>query len=696
MSQQSQIIQLQGGLDLVTPAMAIKPGFVIAAENYEPQAKGYARCDGYERLDGRTPPSEATYLILQFTQGTATITADQTVTGLTSGASGIAMVDMEVTGGTLAGGDALGRLTLRAVTGTFADTEFLQVAGVSKARASGSGETNAASTDALHASYLATVVANARSAIQPVPGSGPVRGVVTYKGAVYAWRDNAGATACVMHKATTAGWVEQALGWRLPFNDGDAEILEGDTLYGGVSGATAVVKRVARTTGTWGALAAADRAAGHLILASVSGTFSASEPIASSSGGTAQSNGAITTQVLPAGATIRCHIENFYATQAFERLYFVTVTGRAYEWDGETLAPIYTGLTDALDKPTHVGSHKGHLFLAFPGGSLQGSSTGEPLTFEAITGAVEIGFGQEVTGLVSDIRDSLVVLGANKIAYLVGFDYQDFDLKVVTTSSGAIAGTVQTLSEPVFLDDLGLRQLSAAETYGDWSMATLSYRVEPLLRAKRAAGVMPLGSVRVRGRDQYRIYFSDLTGLVMYVGRKEPEILPVSLGFTPTCFHSGEKAAGQEILLAGGSDGYVYQLDAGTSFDGAVLPAYLRTSFVHQGAPGAMKRYHSVWVEGSAGANDASLFVAADFSYADGDAPGAPESGFTFPGQGGFWGSAVWNEFFWSSPVQGQVRVDLDGIGENISLVFGSETTTEKPHTLSSLKINYAPRRSIR
>jgi len=40
-----------------------------------------------------------------------------------------------------------------------------------------------------------------------VAGSGPIRGIWEYNSDVYAFRDNAAGTACVMHKATTGGWV---------------------------------------------------------------------------------------------------------------------------------------------------------------------------------------------------------------------------------------------------------------------------------------------------------------------------------------------------------------------------------------------------------------------------------------------------------------------------------------------------------
>jgi hypothetical protein len=46
-----------------------------------------------------------------------------------------------------------------------------------------------------------------RAVILAVPGSGPVRGVMYTKDKVFAWRNNAGGTALVMHKATAGGWA---------------------------------------------------------------------------------------------------------------------------------------------------------------------------------------------------------------------------------------------------------------------------------------------------------------------------------------------------------------------------------------------------------------------------------------------------------------------------------------------------------
>jgi len=40
-----------------------------------------------------------------------------------------------------------------------------------------------------------------------VAGSGPIRGVWEYNNVVYAFRNNAGGSACVMHKSTSSGWA---------------------------------------------------------------------------------------------------------------------------------------------------------------------------------------------------------------------------------------------------------------------------------------------------------------------------------------------------------------------------------------------------------------------------------------------------------------------------------------------------------
>src|SRR5690348_481274 len=100
--QLSQFFPLGGGLNLVTPAIALPPGNVIASSNYEPGPRGYGRVDGYERFDGQPKPSAATYYTIAYGSGTAKISKGDTVTGATSGATGTALVDQIVASGSYA------------------------------------------------------------------------------------------------------------------------------------------------------------------------------------------------------------------------------------------------------------------------------------------------------------------------------------------------------------------------------------------------------------------------------------------------------------------------------------------------------------------------------------------------------------------------------------------------------------------
>ena len=690
MAQKSEIVPLRGGLDLVTPAMLVRPGFAIAAQNYEVEARGYRRVTGYERKDGRPAPSDAEYYVLSFDAGSAEIAEDDTVTGVDSSATGIAVVDGIVTSGTYGGNDAAGDLILYNISGTFQNNENLQVSAQTRAVSDGTAQRNAADTDALNTTWLASVTTKRRAAIEKPAGSGAIRGVATYLGDSYCWRDNPGATAVVMFKATTSGWSTQTFGEYIKFDAGATEFLEGETLTG-AGGATATIERVIINVGAWD-----NSGVGYMVLSGVAGGPYVNNEALTSASGAATADGINVAITLPAGGSYNSVEHNFYAQEITTRLYVANGVGPAFEWDGTVMAPIFTQLSSGLEKPKHIAVHRQHLFLAYTGGSIQNSSTGLPLTFDATTGAAEVGFGQDITGLKSHTRDSLIVTARNKIGYLIGSDSTDFELKSISEDSGAIAGTLQIVGQPIFMDDQGLRDMVAAQTFGDWQIGTITRLVEPLLKTKRAAGVDPVGAIRVRAKDQYRLFFDDGTGLLIYFGRKSPEIMTFKLLFTPAVFASGEDSNGNEILLVGASDGFVYQLDKGTSFDSSTIEAFLRTSFLNQNRPNVEKRYHQVRLEGQAGNTDSALLMVADFAYGNANQPPANETAFTFFGGGGFWDEATWDEFIWDSQIEGQAFAPLDGIGENVSVIVASDSAVETPHTLSVLTINYTMRRKLR
>ncbi len=185
---------LGGGLDVQATALFTKPGTLRIAYNYESAiGGGYERIGGIERFDGRAQPNVATYAYLQCTAAHTAVVGN-TVTGAVSGATGKVIY---VSGAFLA---------VTRTTGTFQDAEGLTVSG------SPVGTLTAAGTDPEVSGQLdnqlsALAATDYRADITAVPGSGPVRGVAILNDAVYAWRDNVGATAMVLYKARSSGWT---------------------------------------------------------------------------------------------------------------------------------------------------------------------------------------------------------------------------------------------------------------------------------------------------------------------------------------------------------------------------------------------------------------------------------------------------------------------------------------------------------
>jgi hypothetical protein len=681
-------------MNLVTPAISTPAGHIVAGVNYEPDIRGTARTRGFERRDGRPKPSEQTYYTLSFDSGSVQPQAGETITGATSAATGIALYTVTAATGSYGGGDATGELVLTQVSGTFQDNEDLNgsTGGANIATANGAAAFRGASTSTLDDTYLQAAIEKARTDIARPAGSGPVRGVWVYKGDEYCVRDNAGATAGVLYKATSSGWAAQDLGRELAFTSGGTtEILAGNIVQGATSGATAIVRRVIVTSGTW----AGGDAAGRLIVNTQSGTFQSENlDISGGASNVATIAGDSTENALPAGGRYEFVNHNFYGASNLKRMYGVNGVGKAFEWDGTVLVFINTGMT--IDVPSRIGVFRNHLMLSFDGGFVQNSSIGDPLAYVINTGSSVISMGDDVTQMLNAVDNAMIIFARNRVGVLYGDDANNFRLDILSDVSGAIAWSAVNLHMPLYVDDGGLRSLQQTEAFGDFRMGSLTQLVEPIFRKKRNAGVTLKASTISKRKDQYRLFWSDGTGLVVYFGRKAPESIPFDFGSTVIeCAVSAEKSDGSEIILLGDNDGWVYEYDAGTSFDGSAISAYARFAFNHLGTPTQNKRFHKATIEMEAAANT-TLALTAEFSHGEASQPPAPELDFTVSGSGGFWDQDEYSGFYWSSRAEGQAEAHINGIGTNCSITVVHTSTYEEPHTLQALTLNYTPRRMVR
>jgi hypothetical protein len=778
---QISFIPLNFGLDLVTPPIQVQPGAVKDCINWAVDIDGgYYQPDGYERFDGRTSPSSATYYVLYVNVTGAFAVADDIV-GATSAATGtiIAVNDSYEEGVTF--------LVLTKVVGTFTDGENITVSAVVQGTADGT-QTGAAPTAELNAIYRNLAADEYRADIAAVPGSGDVLGVWWLDSDVYAVRNNAGGTAAVIHKATTGGWTAVDLGRELAFTAGgshatgtvtltgggagsvdmitvdgvnimsgavayavslsntatlvaanitahtstpnftaaavgavititavdggsasnnDAVVVttttitatdtdmtgggeaidEADVITGATSGATATVTRVALQSGSW----AAGTAAGRLIFASDTGTFQSESLNISGYPGIATIAGdssAIT--LLPDGRfeTIRTS----FTGSAGERIYGCDGVNKGFEFDGTVFAPITTGMPS--DTPTHVAEFKGHLFFSFAA-SAQHSGIGTPFAWTAVSGAAELAMGDTITAfeVQPGSQGTMAIFCRNRTHVLYGSSSADWNLVKLKKEVGAYAYTTQEVGVTVLFDDRGIANLETTDQYGNFRGITMSRLIQPFLTQRRGSAS---ASCISRDASQYRIFFNDQFALYVTMdGVKVKGILPQHFQDAVTCITSQEETGGTESIYFGSDDGFVYQLDKGTSHDGDAIERRLGLHFVHDGSSRILKTYMDAAVEVTGFGYSAFQF-GYQLGYNLPEYSQPLDVTVTMEASAAFWDSFTWDEFTWDGNALSPIVRKLDGSAQNIALKFSSNSDYYYPLTFSGINLRYVPRRQLR
>lgn len=669
-STQYEYIALRGGLDLVTPQLALKPGYVRDALNWEQSITGgYTRIAGYERFDGRPSPSAASYSTL-LANITGSIVANDTITGGTSGATGV-VISVED-----------GIVAYTKASGTFTAGEDLEVSAVVEGTVTSiGGSINRDDWGVTQANLAADVY---RADIAAVPGSGPVRGVYYFGGVLYAFRNNAGATALIPHKSSGSGWTAIALNNQISFTLGTAVYAEGSSLTQG--GASATVLRVVLETGTW----AGGTAAGRLIIGTVTGgPFAAG---AAAGGGACTLSGAESAITLAPSGRVEIDVGNYGQGS---RMYGADGVNKAWEFDGTVLVPITTGTTP--DTPKHVQCHQDHLFLTF-GASLQHSAIGFPYDWTVAGGAAEYAMPDTITGLVRMPGDqsggALGILMASTTQMLYGTSAATFTLVSFDDATGAKSYTQAKVGGQVLMFDTGgVFSLRTSQDYGNFSTNALTHPIRPWTQVRRNLARAALVN---REKSQYRVFYSDGFGLYITLGNKGAASMPVYFPDPVYCACQGEAPDGLETSFFGSDNGMVYRLDAGTSFDGAAIDHHMTLVYAAQGNSRVRKRYRAAVLE--VNGEGYSQF---EMTYELGYGGTEPAQGVAIQTAGinlssVYWDSFTWDDFTWDGRTLTPTELELHGTAENISLRIAGSSDLYAPFTINSVVLHYTTRRGMR
>lgn len=671
----TQVIHLNGGLDVVTSPIIKDPGVCVQAQNFEQATNGgYRRIAGYERYSGKARPSDATYTTIAATISGAVAVGD-TLVGDTSAATGTVIAV------------PTGMIVLTKVTGTYVSGENLKVGGTTQAVATGSPVLGGASTSLLDATYLNAAADVYRALIAAVPGTGRTRGVVQYNDVVYAWR-NTGLGTAAIYKSSSSGWTAVTLYNEVSFTvGGTATPADGETLTQG--GVTATIKRVVRQSGAW-----TGTAAGRFVITNPAGGNFAAGAATTTSGATVTISGAQTAITILADGTYEFDVSNMGGSVATKRIYGADGINRGFEFDGDVYVPIATGM--ASDTPSHVREHMSQLFFAF-GGSAQHSGPGTPYVWSAVLGAGELAMSDTITGFSTlpgnATSGALAIFTRNRTSVLYGTGSTDWVLAPYRKEMGAYAGTIQDIGMTMYLDDRGLMTLATTQKFGNFSANTVSDRVRPRVNELRTTAT---ASCISRDLNQYRVFFTG--GEAFYVTVSAGKILgtmPILLPDPVRCIWSGEQTDGSEAIFFGSDDGMVYQMEKGTSFDGDEIEYYFNLAYNHTGSPRIIKHWRHTMLE-----IEGSSYVTFNFGYSLGygttDIDQAALQSVVTSFAPSYWDAFTWDAFTWDGRTLFPSELDMGGDAENCSLAVYGSSDLQAPFTITAAVVHFSPRRAMR
>lgn len=396
----------------------------------------------------------------------------------------------------------------------------------------------------------------------------------------------------------------------------------------------------------------------------------------------------VSTPTLMPGGKGEYIIDNFSGSPNGLACYGVDGVNKAFQFDGSVYTEITTGSEPLA--PTHVCEYKKHLFLSYPGGSLQNSATGDPLGYQALNGAGELALGDEIYGILEIQGGALGVFGKDRIQILQGTSAQNFILDAFS-DSGIKEFTVQPIfSDAIFLDKQ-IQRMRSTQSFGDFQANSIS---EPVRFLVEKYVLRARFSMVSKSRNQYYLFGSGKDCLVAtFNDGKLSGFTTLSFEDQFSCAFVGEDSSGAEAIFMGGDNGYVYQFSKGSSFDGKKIQAFLLLAPNHVGSYGIRKRFRRVVVEADI-ISASPIQVFAEFDY--GAEPRSLVSIFDARFAGGLFNLSNFDEAAWSGDLKGYATADVPGHGRNIAVFLFNESDTETEFTLESMSIGFDIRGQVR
>jgi len=371
-----------------------------------------------------------------------------------------------------------------------------------------------------------------------------------------------------------------------------------------------------------------------------------------------------------------------------------------YENSGKTLTFLTSAPTD-VQAATDVVMFKSHLFYA-KDDMLTFTAPYDETSFSAAAGAGTIRVGSDIVGLVV-FRSNLIIFSRDRIMQLAGNTIADFAMAPITERSGCInAHTIKEIGGDImYLAPDGFRLLSATDRIGDFALEVASDKIRKDAASFLASSDTLFATV-VRSKSQYRVFAYESSaqrsagrGLIAtkFSDQGASRIDWSTLRGFKVYSADSKYLDNQEIILYGMDNGYVYQGERVSSFDGDEIEAIYESPYMPINDPQKRKTLYkmSLYVN-PLGALGLKCSIKFDFDKINGAKVIQPPP-FTFTGSGTqvfFYGddTSVYGTAVYGGSLDKIYNNQLIGSGKTFAIRF-EETSTNPPHTLDAAVIEY-------
>lgn len=408
-------------------------------------------------------------------------------------------------------------------------------------------------------------------------------------------------------------------------------------------------------------------------------------------------NAAVTWLTMNATSTEKARFAK-YRINNTNKIAIVDSTNYPVIWDGSTATRL-DSTTDLLGAQSAV-FHKNHLFLV-KDDKLIFTAPFTDSDFNAANGAGIISTGALITGTIV-FREILIIFTERTISQLVGNTLSDFQLQPITRNVGCVArDTIQEVSGDVmFLGPDGLRLLGATDRNGDFNLGLVSKTIQTEMTDLLSSSES-FSSIVIKQKSQYRIFgyspnvtVNSAKGILgtQVSGETTGEIHWAELtgikAYVADSFYNNQS----EIIAFANTDGFVYKMESGKSFDGQHIPASFATPYVFINDPRIRKTFYKLFLytdpEGSVSTNVNLKF---DFDDKGSIQPTTITLSNTGVSTVGFYGNttARYGITVYGNKLKKLFQTQVVGSGFFVSLQFFSEGT-DPPFSLDAATLEYS------